>query len=225
MVPPAAVASAEAAELGSCLTVARMIGTVHRCGERALLVEVGDIDPDVFGRALHPGALPGLIDVVPGAATVLLHFSGTPPPVAALDAVLAAAADEVPVGAGEPVVVPIDYCGEDLPTVAELSGLSVAEVAERHSAAVYRVAFVGFSPGFAYLSGGDPLLAVPRRATPRPAVPAGSVALASTFCGIYPRRSPGGWQLIGRTALQVWDPRRNPPALLVAGTAVRFVPC
>lgn len=202
-----------------------MTGIVRRCGERALLVESPELAPDAFARLVQRADLPGLVDVVPGAATVLLRFAGSPPPASAIDAALAAVAEEPAAPAGEPVVVPVDYSGEDLAAVAELSGLSVAEVVERHSAAVYRVAFVGFSPGFAYLGGGDPLLTVPRRATPRPAVPAGSVALASTFCGIYPRRSPGGWQLIGRTTLEVWDPRRDPPALLVAGAAVRFVPC
>ncbi len=109
------------------------------------------------------------------------------------------------------------------PEIAQLTGLGVDEVIRRHQRAEYVVAFVGFAPGFGYLVGGDPALRVPRRSTPRTRVPAGSVALAGEFTGVYPREGPGGWQLIGRTEAVLWDLDRQPPALLAPGTRVRFV--
>jgi KipI family sensor histidine kinase inhibitor len=107
--------------------------------------------------------------------------------------------------------------------VGWLTGLGVDEVVEAHTGTEWRVAFGGFAPGFAYLVGGDERLRVPRRDTPRTKVPAGAVGLAGEFSGVYPRASPGGWQLIGRTDLPMWDLDRDPPALLSAGATVRFV--
>lgn len=160
---------------------------------------------------------------MPAAATVLVTFTDASSRAAAqgplagvVPAPAAAFADEV-------VTVPTRYDGADLPDVAHLTGLSVAEVVRRHSEATWRVAFVGFAPGFAYIQGDDPSLTVPRRPTPRSAVPPGSVALADGFTGVYPRASPGGWQLIGTTELPVWELTRMPPALLRAGVRVRFV--
>ena len=124
---------------------------------------------------------------------------------------------------GPLVELPVVYDGEDLAEVAELSGLTEDDVIARHLQSEYRVAFCGFAPGFAYIVGGDPALRVPRRHSPRTAVPAGSVALADEFTGVYPREMPGGWQLIGRTDAVLWDLDRNPPALLPPGTRVRFV--
>ena len=121
-------------------------------------------------------------------------------------------------------VIPVRYDGLDLAEVAEIAGMSAEQVVERHLAARYTVAFTGFAPGFAYLSGGDPALVVPRRSTPRPRIDAGSVGLAGPFSAVYPRQSPGGWQLIGRTASSMWDLDRDPPALLLPGNRVRFVP-
>lgn len=121
------------------------------------------------------------------------------------------------------VQVPVRYDGADLPEIAQLTGMSEAEVVRTHLAGEYVVAFAGFAPGFAYIAGGDPRLQVPRRATPRTRVPAGSVALASEFTGIYPRQGPGGWQLLGHTDMVLWDLNRTPPALLTAGTRVRFI--
>ena len=115
------------------------------------------------------------------------------------------------------------YDGEDLPDVARTTGLGQREVVERHLRAEYVVAFCGFAPGFAYLSGGDPALRVSRRNSPRTRVPAGSVGLADEFTGVYPRQMPGGWQLIARTDVVLWDLDRDPPALLPPGTRVRFV--
>ena len=117
------------------------------------------------------------------------------------------------------------YDGPDLGSVAEHCGLSVDEVVERHERTEFVVAFCGFAPGFAYLSGLPDELHVPRLAEPRSRVPAGSVGLAGGFTGIYPRASPGGWQLIARTEETLWDPDREPPALLVPGTVVQVPPC
>ncbi|NYJ02029.1 allophanate hydrolase subunit 1 [Nocardioides thalensis] len=128
-----------------------------------------------------------------------------------------------PAAGGREVVVPVAYDGADLDVVARLTGLSVEEVVAAHTGTSWRVAFGGFAPGFAYLVGGDPRLQVPRRDTPRTAVPAGSVGLAGEFSGVYPRESPGGWQLIGRTDEVMWDVDREPPALLAPGATVRFV--
>ncbi|MGK0715174.1 5-oxoprolinase/urea amidolyase family protein [Leucobacter sp. W1153] len=119
-------------------------------------------------------------------------------------------------------VIPVDYSGPDLAEVAELTGLSIDEVIRRHTQAEYTVAFTGFAPGFAYLAGGDESLVVPRRTTPRLRIEAGSVSLADNFTGIYPRESPGGWQVIGRTRIPMWDLGRTPPALLRPGGRVRF---
>lgn len=124
---------------------------------------------------------------------------------------------------GREVVIPVAYDGADLSEVARLTGLTEREVIAAHTGTPWRVAFGGFAPGFAYLVGGDPRLQVPRRDTPRSKVPPGSVGLAGEFSGVYPRESPGGWQLIGRTDLVMWDVDREPPALLSAGATVRFV--
>ncbi|PAF50373.1 hypothetical protein BKH43_04585 [Helicobacter sp. 13S00401-1] len=121
------------------------------------------------------------------------------------------------------VTIPITYDGEDLEEVARLCKLSVKEVIKRHSSSEYRVAFCGFTPGFAYLSGGDKVLKVPRRKSPRISIKRGSIALADNFCGIYPTNSPGGWQIIGSTTLSMWDLSKNPSALLLPGLRVRFV--
>lgn len=131
---------------------------------------------------------------------------------------------EVGVGAGLGVVeIGVRYDGADLDEVAGLTGLTPAEVVLAHTGTPWRVAFGGFVPGFGYLVGGDPRLHVPRRGSPRPCVPAGSVALAGEFTGVYPRASPGGWQLIGTTDAVLWDPDRVRPALLTPGSVVRFV--
>lgn len=125
------------------------------------------------------------------------------------------------------VEIPVHYGGEygpDLAAVAAHCGLSEQQVIHRHSAAQYTVFFLGFQPGFAYLGGLPAALATPRRAEPRLRVPAGSVGIGGEQTGIYPASSPGGWQLIGRTALQLFDPQREPPSLLLPGDSVRFIP-
>ena len=115
------------------------------------------------------------------------------------------------------------YDGEDLPEVCRLTGLSREQVVRRHAAPDYVVAFLGFIPGFPYLVGLDQALHVPRRPTPRTAVPAGSVGLAGSQTGVYPRTTPGGWQLLGHTDVVLFDPHREPPALLAPGDRLRFV--
>jgi KipI family sensor histidine kinase inhibitor len=161
------------------------------------------------------------LDPVLGARTVLLR--GKP---AELRSAVASCepATAVSGGSGEELVVAVSYDGPDLTEVAELTGLSEDEVIEAHTGTPWTVAFGGFAPGFAYLVGGDARLRVPRRTTPRPSVPAGSVGLAGEFSGIYPRSSPGGWQIIGRTDLELFDVRREPPAVLQPGMRVRFEP-
>ena len=120
------------------------------------------------------------------------------------------------------MVIDVVYDGADLTEVAGLTGMAAGEVIAAHTGTPWRVGFGGFAPGFAYLVGGDPRLHVPRRAEPRTRVPAGSVALAGEFSGVYPRESPGGWQLIGRTDAVLWDVERPQPALLTPGMWVRF---
>ncbi len=202
------------------------------CGEQAVLVELSGTDAAMaaaaeIGRLRETGADPWrrLVDVVPGARTVLVTFdhplAGSAVPQAIRDA-LAAMRVEVAVGPAGTLVVPCRYDGPDLGVVAELTGLSVAGVVDAHTSAVWRVAFGGFAPGFAYLVGGPSLLHVPRREVPRASVPAGAVGLAGDYTGIYPRSSPGGWRLIGWTDLVLWDAERRPPALLTPGTDVRF---
>jgi len=197
------------------------------CGEAAVLVEPAD-PAQVAGLvdALATGVLPGVAEVVPAARTVLVRF-GSPAELAAGRDRLGLLAGSVPAREPEPdpervVTVEVVYDGPDLAAVGVVTGLGVAGVVAAHTGSVWRVAFGGFAPGFAYLTGGDPRLRVPRRAAPRPSVPAGSVGLAGEFSGIYPRPSPGGWQLIGRTSVALWDATRNPPALLTPGRWVRF---
>ena len=137
---------------------------------------------------------------------------------------LAASAPAGPAPAPGPLVdIPVAYDGADLAAVAGHLRIGIEEVIARHTSTLWRVAFVGFAPGFPYLVGAGTDLRVPRHRQPRVSVPAGSVALADEYCGIYPRVSPGGWQLIGVTTSTVWDPTRADPALLTPGTRVRFV--
>ncbi|HWJ67395.1 MAG TPA: allophanate hydrolase subunit 1 [Nocardioides sp.] len=201
-------------------------------GDRALLVELADTAAAVSAAGAlraDPALADLLADVVPGARTVLLVAR----PGVALDRLRAILPGQKHlIGAGNgafdpglpqrEVTIPVVYDGPDLADVARLTGLGEDEVVAAHTGNAWQVGFGGFAPGFAYLVGGDPRLHVPRRDQPRTTVPAGSVGLAGEFSGIYPRASPGGWQLIGRTALVLWDVDRDPPALLTAGTTVRF---
>ncbi len=196
-----------------------------RAGSDGLLAEVADLDEALaLFASLRDDPLPGVWELVPAARTVLVRFDPALTSVEAVAAGVAARPRERSAVADGPVVeVGVRYDGEDLAEVARLCGLEPAEVVRRHTAGPWTVAFTGFAPGFGYLSGGDPALDVPRRAEPRTAIPAGSVGLAGPFSGIYPRASPGGWQLIGRTGLALWDQRRAQPALLAPGMRVQFV--
>ena len=198
---------------------------VRVAGERGLLVEVEDLEMvHRLHAALRELDPPGVVELVPAYRTVLIVAD--PGQAEALDEL----ADRLPglelppaeAVAGETVEIPVRYDGEDLPEVAGLTGLAPDEVVRRHTAPEYTVAFLGFSPGFPYLVGLDPALEVPRRDTPRTSIPAGSVGLAGNQTGIYPTATPGGWQLIGRTQVTLFDPARDPPALLAPGTRLRF---
>lgn len=242
------------------------------CGERAVLVQVADLDEVLALQAavtarveltragsLAPSVWGRVLDVVPAARTLLIALDGVttrtlrgdaPSPASPSSdgglaelrraiAVLAEETDMTPAlgredgvderdtagtdaGEARVVTIPVVYDGPDLEEVASLTGLSATDVVAAHTGTTWRVAFGGFAPGFAYLAGGDPRLDVPRRSEPRPKVPVGAVGLAGAFSGIYPRASPGGWQLIGRTEETLWDEQRDPPALLRPGWSVRF---
>ncbi len=196
------------------------------CGDSAILIEVAGLaEVLALESTLRQAALPDVIDLVPAARTVLVAATSAAALAALrprLSGLIQAANRTEPLPDGPLVTIPVRYHGPDLDEVATLTGLSAAEVIAAHTHQDWRVAFGGFAPGFAYLTGGDARLAVPRRATPRTRVPVGSVGLADTFSGVYPSPSPGGWQLIGRTDLTVWDANREPPALLRPGMRVRF---
>jgi KipI family sensor histidine kinase inhibitor len=189
-------------------------------------VETGDLAlSHRLNAAIRDAALPGVVDIVPGEHTVLVV---TDPGECDLDR-LAARLPTLPLTEraaeqGPPVEIPTVYDGADLDEVAKLTGLSADEVATRHAASSFTVAYLGFSPGFGYLTGLDPVLHVPRRDSPRTSVPTGSVAVAGPYGAVYPSPSPGGWRLLGRTDLTLWDVTRDPPSLLQPGVRVRFVP-
>ena len=208
-----------------------MDGRLLPCGERAVLVEVDGLDAVLTLRAAVAamagrGGFAAVRDVVPAATTVLLGLDdpdALPATRAATTALLAGLNETSGTsGPAAPVEIGVRYDGDDLAEVARLTGLTPAEVVAAHTGSDWTVAFGGFAPGFAYLVGGDERLHVPRRAEPRTRVPAGAVGLAGPFSGIYPRPSPGGWQLIGRTDVTLWDADRDPPALLQPGHRVRF---
>jgi KipI family sensor histidine kinase inhibitor len=194
---------------------------LYHAGRQGLLVE---LESQAQVRALYAElrrrAPAGIREIVPAARTVLLVGSGLQ---ALADAMPGWRLPDLPANDGPLVEIPMHYDGADLGEVATLAGLSQAEVIHLHSSTEFRVAFCGFVPGFAYLTGLPEVLHVPRRKSPRTRVDSGSVALAGEFTGIYPRASPGGWQLLGHTSVMVWDSARQPPALLSPGTRVRFV--
>jgi len=212
---------------------------IEPLGETMLLLRFGErIDAAVnaqvhaAARMLHDVEMPGLVDIVPAFATLALRYDaafwagrdGTPPwqhLAGALRAVFATP-PRGDAAAGRLIDVPVRYDGADLDAVATHANFPTSEVIARHAAAQYRVAMLGFAPGFPYLLGLDPALHMPRRAQPRLRVPAGSVAIGGAQTGIYPRELPGGWQLIGRTPLRLFDVQADPPALLAPGDRVRF---
>jgi KipI family sensor histidine kinase inhibitor len=214
-------------------------------GDAALLVELGhsiDLETNLRAHALvarvaalRAGAGTATPWGVPvaGYAAVLVPFDPARSSAAEAEAALQPLVTEVLSGDVPPdqelplVTVPVHYGGQDGPDlaeVAEATGLTPAQVVERHAAQTYRVFLLGFAPGFAYLGTLPAELEVPRRPSPRPRVPPGSVAIAGRQTCVYPSATPGGWQLIGRTDLRVWDPRRTPPGTFRPGQPVRFVP-
>ncbi|MEN4474033.1 allophanate hydrolase subunit 1 [Mycolicibacterium cosmeticum] len=206
-------------------TESPVLSTVREYGDQALLLEFGSTaEVLAWAAAIRDADLLGVVDIVPASRTVLLKLAGPrylAPTRQRLGKLRADHRDPVD-AAGPDVVIDVVYDGADLDAVAELTGLTRAQVVAAHTGSLWQVGFGGFAPGFAYLVGGDPRLQVPRRAEPRTRVPAGAVALAGEFSGVYPRETPGGWQLIGRTDAVMWDINRDQPALLVPGMTVRF---
>ncbi|MDH4414763.1 MAG: urea amidolyase family protein [Rhizobium sp.] len=190
-----------------------------------LIVELKNLDETLaLFASLEAEPVHGIIDIVPAARTLMIRFSPETLTAQGLAAAISQRDLTAKIAPSDmQVEIPVTYDGEDLKDVAELTGLSIAEVIERHTASEFTVAFCGFAPGFGYLVGGDPALQVPRRQSPRTKIPAGSVALAGAFSGVYPQASPGGWQIIGTTPLKMWDLTRQPPALFQPGYRVRFV--
>lgn len=219
---------------------------VARVLETMLLVELTPrIDERVnrqviaLAERLRQRTLTGVRDIVPAYGTVGIHFDPLQTDAAALEVAVARegreveAADDgdVDVGSGvtasQPVEIPVRYGGDDGPdlgAVAAWAGCSTDEVVARHAAGVYRVYMLGFVPGFAYLGTVDSSIAMPRHRTPRERVPVGSVGIAGAQTGIYPLETPGGWQIIGRTDVRMFDATRTPATLLAAGDRVRFTP-
>ena len=208
---------------------ALVIGTITEYGDQALLLQF-DSTAEVlaWNDVLREAEVHGVVDIVPAARTVLVKLDG--PRCAGIvrqhlsklrlaQEVLEATA---PSDGGADVVIDVVYDGEDLDEVAELTGMTPRDVVAAHTETPWRVGFAGFAPGFGYLVGGDERLNVPRRSEPRTKVPAGSVGLAGEFSGVYPRSSPGGWQLIGHTEAELWNVDRDPPALLMPGQWVQF---
>jgi KipI family sensor histidine kinase inhibitor len=195
-------------------------------GKHALLIELEDLE-SVLGlyaeieRRRKDGWHQDIVDVVPAARTILLD--GIADPVSVTQELVKWHRFRATPAEGPLVELETVYDGDDLDSVAQICNLSSSELIAAHTGLTFVSTFCGFSPGFAYLSGLPERLQVPRRDNPRTSVPAGSVALAGEFCAVYPRTSPGGWQIIGRTAASLWDPSADPPTLLQPGTSVRFV--
>ena len=209
---------------------------VRDAGDSAMLLTLGDaIDPGVNARVIAAAAafaaqhVPGVRDVVPTYCSVAVHFDPRITDASAVRAALARAGEAAPGAERRARVIDVTVAyggafGPDLDAVASFAGMSARDVIEHHTAADYRVYMLGFLPGFPYLGRVPPEIAMPRRATPRVKVPSGSVGIAGTQTGIYPVESPGGWQIIGRTSLRLFDAARDRPALFAPGDVVRFVP-
>ena len=217
---------------------------IEALGECALLLSFGErIDPTVnalvlaAAAALRAANLPGVRDIAPAYASICVQYdfrawldaTGMQSAHARIASRINAIVDNVAIPQVEPAAAAIDIpvcyggeCGPDLDALAVHAKLPAADVIARHCAAEYRVAMLGFAPGFAYLLGLDSALHARRHAVPRVRVPAGSVAIGGAQTGIYPRELPGGWQIIGRTPLVLFDALRDPPALLAPGQSVRF---
>jgi inhibitor of KinA len=217
----------------------RLSPRIDAVGDRCLLIGVGDtVDPAtsqrVFAlvRRLKERPIPGVLDIVPAFTTVALHYRpellGAAPFEALRAAVLERLAEplDAAASAGRSIDIPVCYGGEfgpDLDDVATACGLSAEQVIERHMQSAHRVYMLGFAPGFPFIGGLDPALKMPRRASPRTRIPPGSVGIARDQSCVYPLETPGGWNLIGRTPVRLFDPAANPPCLLAPGDRVRFV--
>lgn len=214
---------------------------IERLGEDGLLLRLGaGIDAETnarvhaLARQLAASRPHWVREIVPAYASIAVLLEpagvrhGSDPLDAALAWIRAQPADVAPdVVAARVVDIPVRYGGQDGPDLADVAahaGLDPADVITRHAAIEYTVAMLGFAPGFPYLIGLDPALSMPRLQTPRLRVPAGSVGIGGAQTGIYPRSGPGGWRIVGRTELALFDPRRSPPSLLSSGDRVRFVP-
>jgi inhibitor of KinA len=206
-------------------------------GDRALVIELGDeISPEINHRvratvaALKKRPVVGMEELVPSYRSILLYYNPLVSDFRRLEREIWDVLGNLVVGRSieeKTIVIPVCYGGEygpDLDEVARLVGLSRAEVIKIHSSSSYYVYMLGFTPGFPYLGGLNPRLFVSRLESPRGKIPAGSVGLAGKQTGVYPIESPGGWRLIGRTPLRLFDPLREPPVLINAGNYVRFQP-
>ena len=193
-------------------------------GAAAVLLECADLAETRRLRPAIEERFDSVIEVVPGARTLLLRLGRPLSPGERQDLLDLPGVDLSSMDECDPLTIPVDYSGPDLAEVAERTGMSPDEVVVAHTGQVWTVAFCGFAPGFGYLAGEHERLRVPRRDRPRTTVPAGAVGLADVFSGIYPRSGPGGWQLIGVTDAVLWDLDRDPPALLRPGGRVRFTP-
>lgn len=194
-------------------------------GRRAVLLEQLGAEPAAIATVVRDQIGAVVVDVVPAAETVLITVAREADLPAVVDRLTRLDVGRLDQRASEmSIEIAVTYDGPDLADVAATTGLGVDEVVALHHGASYHVDFCGFAPGFAYLSGLPERLRLPRRATPRTRVPAGSVAIAAGYSAVYPTVSPGGWHLIGSTDVVLFDSRRDPPALLTPGATVRFVP-
>ena len=206
---------------------------IQALGESALILNTGssatlEYQQRLWAIAAQAAQWPHVRDIVPGMNNLTILFDPLAADPQQLEERLLEAWDTAAVSQkiGRKIDIPVVYGGDsgpDLEEVARHTGLAPAEIVKRHTAAEYIVYFIGFQPGFPYLGGLDPKLATPRRSEPRVIVPAGSVGIGGSQTGIYPAASPGGWQLIGHSAVQLFDPNENPPTLLQPGDRVRFV--
>ncbi|MBD9502939.1 5-oxoprolinase subunit PxpB [Pseudomonas sp. BGr12] len=209
---------------------------VEAFGATALLITLAEQPDDALplriarlAERLRTELGAALTDCVPGWTTLLLHYDLLRIDLPQLQSRVQAALADWPGDAlandpGRLYEIAVWYAGEDFVEIARLCGLSTSQVIDLHAGRDYRVGAIGFSPGFAYLGELDQRLALPRRATPRTQVPAGSLAIAERQTAVYPQASPGGWHLLGRTAQRLFDPHRQPPCPLAVGDRVRFVP-
>jgi KipI family sensor histidine kinase inhibitor len=200
------------------------VPVLRPCGDAAWLLDLDDNRlVHRWAAAVRQAGISGVCEVVPGLTTLLVTIDPDLTDAATLRAALGKLEPSPePADDDERHVIEVHYDGEDLDEVARVTGLTVADVIAAHTGTPWRVAFCGFAPGFSYLVGGDPRLRVPRRDEARVRVPAGAVAVAGEFSSIYPRVSPGGWQLLGHTDTVLWDAAADPPAMLRPGALVQF---